>query len=73
MKYILSEGYIQFTLLTFSSEYQLRVYTILLGDFGSGLGLERFKSGFSVFLLVLYSFLVTVVLLNVLIAIASDR
>lgn len=52
-------------------EYLLRVYTILLGDFGN-FELERFQSGFSVFLLVLYSFLVTVVLLNVLIAIASD-
>lgn len=52
-------------------EYLLRVYTILLGDFGN-FDLERFKSKFSVFLLVLYSFLVTVVLLNVLIAIASD-
>lgn len=52
-------------------DYLLRVYTILLGDFGN-FELERFQSGFSVFLLVLYSFLVTVVLLNVLIAIASD-
>eukprot|EP00980_Cylindrotheca_fusiformis_P018831 scaffold6276_cov138-Cylindrotheca_fusiformis.AAC.18 len=52
-------------------DYLLRVYTVLLGDFGN-FELERFQSGFSVFLLVMYSFLVTVVLLNVLIAIASD-
>lgn len=53
------------------TEYLLRVYTILLGDFG-GFEREQFTSGLSVFLLVFYSFLVTVVLLNVLIAIASD-
>ena len=53
------------------NEYLLSVYTILLGDFGL---FERddFVSGVSVFLVVLYSFLVTVVLLNVLIAVASD-
>lgn len=53
------------------TEYLLRVYTILLGDFGD-FEREQFTSGFSVFLVVFYSFLVTVVLLNVLIAIASD-
>ena len=53
------------------SEYLLRVYTILLGDFGD-FERENFTSIFSVFLVVLYSFLVTVVLLNVLIAVASD-
>lgn len=53
------------------SDYLLRVYTILLGDFGH-FDLDNFQSGFPVFLLVLFSFLVTVVLLNVLIAIASD-
>jgi hypothetical protein len=53
------------------SDYLLGVYTILLGDFGQ-FPLERFTSGFSIGLLVLYSFLITVVLLNVLIAIASD-
>ncbi|CAJ1910333.1 unnamed protein product [Cylindrotheca closterium] len=53
------------------SDYLLRVYTILLGDFGN-FDLDSFQSGFPVFLLVLFSFLVTVVLLNVLIAIASD-
>lgn len=53
------------------SEYLLSVYTILLGDFGI-FEREDFVSGVSVFLVVLYSFLVTVVLLNVLIAIASD-
>ena len=53
------------------SEYLLSVYSILLGDFGI-FTREDFASGFSVLLVVLYSFLVTVVLLNVLIAIASD-
>jgi hypothetical protein len=53
------------------SEYLLRVYTILLGDFGN-FEREQFTSGFSIFLVVFFSFLVTVVLLNVLIAVASD-
>lgn len=53
------------------TEYLLRVYTILLGDFGD-FEREQFKTGFSVFLVVFFSFLVTVVLLNVLIAVASD-
>lgn len=53
------------------SEYLLSVYSILLGDFGI-FTRDDFKTGFSVFLVVFYSFLVTVVLLNVLIAIASD-
>ena len=53
------------------TEYLLGVYSILLGDFGI-FSREDFATGFSVFLVVLYTFLVTVVLLNVLIAIASD-
>lgn len=53
------------------SEYLLGVYSILLGDFGI-FHRDDFASGFSVFLVVLYTFFVTVVLLNVLIAIASD-
>lgn len=53
------------------TEYLLRVYSILLGDFGN-FEREQFLTGFSVFLVVVYSFLVTVVLLNVLIAVASD-
>lgn len=53
------------------SEYLLSVYTILLGDFGL-FSRDDFASNFSVLLVVVYSFLVTVVLLNVLIAIASD-
>jgi len=53
------------------SEYLLGVYSILLGDFGI-FSRDDFSTSFSVFLLVLYTFLVTVVLLNVLIAIASD-
>ena len=50
-----------------STEYLLQGYSVLLGDFGN---FER--KHFSVFLLVVYSFLATVVLLNVLIAVASD-
>lgn len=52
------------------SEYLLQAYTILLGEFD--LNRDSYSTGFSVFLVVVYSFLVTVVLLNVLIAIASD-
>jgi hypothetical protein len=53
------------------TEYLLQVYIMLLGDFGDT-EREAFGTGFSVFLMVIYSFLVTVILLNVLIAIASD-
>jgi hypothetical protein len=53
------------------SEYLLQSYIMLLGDFGT-FEREKFTTGFSVFILVLYSFLVTVILMNVLIAIASD-
>ncbi|KAL3925628.1 MAG: hypothetical protein SGILL_000279 [Bacillariaceae sp.] len=53
------------------TEYLIQVYIMLLGDFGNT-EREAFSTGFSVFLMVLYSFLVTVILLNVLIAIASD-
>jgi len=53
------------------SEYLLRSYSVLLGDFGL-FKRESFSSGFSVFMIVVYTFLVTVVLLNVLIAVASD-
>lgn len=53
------------------SEYALQAYTVLLGDFGT-LDRDAFKTRFSVFLVVIYSFLVCIVLLNVLIAIASD-
>jgi hypothetical protein len=50
---------------------QLRVYAILLGDFGL-FNRESFFSVFSVCLIVLYTFMVVLVLLNVLIAVASD-
>lgn len=52
-------------------EYYLKVYSILLGDYGE---FERsdFTSGVSVFLAVLFTFMVVIVLLNVLIAIVSD-
>jgi hypothetical protein len=53
------------------SEYYLKVYAILLGDFGT-FERENFNSKFSVFLVVIYSFMVVLVLLNVLIAVASD-
>lgn len=53
------------------TEYLIKFYIMMLGDFENS---ERstFTTGFSVFLMVLYTFLVTVILLNVLIAIASD-
>jgi len=53
------------------SEYYLSVYSILLGDYGS-FDREDFHTPFSVFLVVLFSFMVVIVLLNVLIAIVSD-
>jgi hypothetical protein len=53
------------------SEYLLRTYQVLLGDFGD-FEREDFTTSFSIFLVVFYSFMVVVVLLNVLIAIASD-
>jgi len=54
-----------------SSEYYLSVYSILLGDYGQ-FGRQDFHTPFSVFLIVLFSFMVVIVLLNVLIAIVSD-
>lgn len=53
------------------SEYYLKVYAILLGDFGL-FQRENFTSAFSIILAVLYTFMVVLVLLNVLIAVASD-
>jgi hypothetical protein len=53
------------------SEYYLRAYTVLLGDFGS-FERDEFTSLFSVLLIVAYSFLVVLILLNVLIAVASE-
>jgi hypothetical protein len=53
------------------SEYYLKVYAILLGDFGL-FERQSFKSIFSLFLAVFYTFMVVIVLLNVLIAVASD-
>jgi hypothetical protein len=55
------------------AEYYLRVYTILgdLGDFDQ-FNRDQFNTAFSVFLVVLFSFLVVIILLNVLIAIVSD-
>jgi hypothetical protein len=53
------------------SEYVLQAYTVLLGDFGT-LERDAFRTQFSVFLVVIYSFLVCILLLNVLIAIAAD-
>lgn len=56
----------RFSLLCFP-----KVYAILLGDFGL-FQRENFTSGFSTALAVLYTFMVVLVLLNVLIAVASD-
>mmetsp|Transcript_23241 Transcript_23241/g.34307 ORF Transcript_23241/g.34307 Transcript_23241/m.34307 type:complete len:905 (+) Transcript_23241:675-3389(+) len=54
------------------AEYYLRVYTIL-GDLGfDRFEREEFDTFFSIFLFVLFSFMVVVILLNVLIAIVSD-
>jgi len=53
------------------AEYYLKVYTILLGDFGL-FSREQFTTVISVCLAVLYTFMVVLVLLNVLIAVASD-
>lgn len=50
---------------------QLKVYAIFLGDFGL-FDRKSFVSVFSLVLAVLYTFCASVVLLNVLIAIASD-
>jgi hypothetical protein len=53
------------------TEYLLRTYQVLLGDYGD-FDRDDFTTAFSVSLVVFYSFMVVVVLLNVLIAIASD-
>lgn len=53
------------------SEYYLSVYSILLGDFGL-FQRESFVTVFAVVLAVFFSFIVVLVLLNVLIAVASD-
>lgn len=55
------------------AEYYLRVYTILgdLGEFDQ-FHRDQFNTVFSVFLIVFFSFLVVIILLNVLIAIVSD-
>jgi hypothetical protein len=53
------------------SEYYLKTYALLLGNLGS-IGRNELTTEFSVFLLVLFSFMVVLVLLNVLIAVASD-
>jgi hypothetical protein len=50
---------------------QLKVYAILLGDFGL-FKRENFESIFSIFLAVFFTFATTTILLNVLIAVASD-
>ena len=57
----------------YQSEYYLRLYTILgnLGDFDQ-FDRETFRTVFSVFLLVFFSFMVVIILLNILIAIVSD-
>jgi len=54
-----------------SAEYYLKTYTILLGDFGN-FERETFGTVFGVILIVVFTFMVVIVLLNVLIAIVSD-
>mmetsp|Transcript_56571 Transcript_56571/g.137360 ORF Transcript_56571/g.137360 Transcript_56571/m.137360 type:complete len:1430 (-) Transcript_56571:877-5166(-) len=54
------------------SYFLLQSYTILMGEFNFEKEAFSTATWFSVLLVVLYSFLVTVVLLNVLIAVASD-
>jgi hypothetical protein len=54
-----------------SAEYYLKTYSILLGDFGQ-FDRDNFVTAFSVLLVVTFSFMVVIVLLNVLIAIVSD-
>jgi hypothetical protein len=53
------------------SEYYLSIYSVLLGGFGD-LQRSNFTTPFSVFLIVCFSFMVEIILLNVLIAVASD-
>jgi hypothetical protein len=64
-------GVVLEVLVPFSHRSYAQVYAIFLGDFGL-FRRENFTSGFSVVLAVLYTFLVVLVLLNVLIAVASD-
>ena len=54
-----------------TAEYYLKTYTILLGDFGN-FERENFATVFGVILIVVFTFMVVIVLLNVLIAIVSD-
>lgn len=53
------------------SEYYLSLYSALLGGFGD-LQRSNFTTSFSVFLMVCFTFMVQIILLNVLIAVASD-
>jgi hypothetical protein len=53
------------------SEYYLNAYSLLLGNFGNYIR-DDFYTVFSVFLAVFFTFVVTLVLLNVLIAVAND-
>lgn len=53
------------------AEYYLQTYTILLGDFGH-FDRDNFETAFSVLLIVSFTFMVVIVLLNVLIAIVGD-
>lgn len=54
-----------------STSQQLKVYAILLGDFGF-FNREDFVSIFSIVLAVFFTFATTTILLNVLIAVSSD-
>jgi hypothetical protein len=67
------EAYRESNLQCSQSEYYLSLYTILgnLGGFQE-FSRDTFTTGFSIFLLVFFSFMVVIILLNVLIAIVSD-
>lgn len=67
------EAYKEASLQCSQSEYYLRLYTILgnLGGFDE-FNRAAFTTSFSVFLIVFFSFMVVIILLNILIAIVSD-
>ena len=67
------EAFKESSLQCSQSEYYLRLYTILgnLGGFDE-FTRSAFTTGFSVFLIVFFSFMVVIILLNILIAIISD-
>mmetsp|Transcript_5216 Transcript_5216/g.5999 ORF Transcript_5216/g.5999 Transcript_5216/m.5999 type:complete len:402 (-) Transcript_5216:151-1356(-) len=68
-----ADGAIYNTLDCQPSEYYLKVYSVLLGDFGLFDREEDFSNGgFALLLFIVFTFLIAIVLLNVLIAIIGD-